>query len=416
MSTSMVGQHAKGKIYEDRILKTAALANEAIQTFGADDVINGSCGVMYDENGNLLCLPTVEEAYRALPMPDIIAYAPVGGCSDFQEAVLQQVFGPYRPDGYMKAIASAGGAGAVSSVIWNYSDSGDVVLTHDWFWAPYRSMCMEVGRKFETFELFDKNQKFNCPDFEEKVARILQQQERVVVILNTPGNNPTGYTLSNEEWSDVLKCLKRLVCHGDKKVTLLIDLAYIDFVENPQEARSFMKQFSNLPKEIFIVFAFSMSKSFTMYGQRTGAAVGVSASKEVISEFAEVMLVTGRTRWSNINRAAMKVMANIFQNKELRERVEQERLSSMNMISQRARVFMEEADAVGLKALPYRGGFFITVPTNKPAAVSERLREKQIFLIAMNKGVRIGVCSIPRKQISGLAYEIKSAAQSVSEE
>lgn len=46
-----------------------------------------------------------------------------------------------------------------------------------------------------------------------------------------------------------------------------------------------MRKFSNLPENIFTIFAFSMSKGYTLYGQRTGAMVGLSSSKELTTEF-----------------------------------------------------------------------------------------------------------------------------------
>lgn len=46
-------------------------------------MVNGTAGVIQDETGTLVCLPTVEKTYRALPMTEIIAYAPVADCRPF---------------------------------------------------------------------------------------------------------------------------------------------------------------------------------------------------------------------------------------------------------------------------------------------------------------------------------------------
>lgn len=407
MSRNLVGNHAKGKVYVDKILNMSAAAVQAVGKYGKENVINGTSGVMCDEEGALICLPTVEKVFRNTATPELIGYAPISGSQGFQDAAIAHTFGDYQPDGYVKAIATPGGAGAVSCVIWNYSDNNDMVLTHDWFWTPYKSMCTEIGRKLETFSLFNEKNEFNLPSFETKVSKILKEQDRLVIILNTPGNNPTGYTLANEEWDGVIETLKTAVKSSNKNITLLIDIAYIDFVKNPAEVRSFMKKLSNLPENIFVAIAFSMSKSFTLYGQRTGAIIGVSSSKDVIEEFTHVTQVTGRTRWSNVNRGSMHVMATIYNDTTLLQSIKQERTNSMAIIAERADFFMGEAAAVGLDVLPYRGGFFITVPTDDPDSVSKQLGQKNIFLVPLSGGIRIAICAIPKRQIKGLATAIK---------
>ena len=62
-----------------------------------------------------------------------------------------------------------------------------------------------------------------------------------------------------------------------------------------------------------------------MYGQRTGAMIGVSSDADVIKEFADINQYTSRATWSNINRPAMRTLATIYSDPELLEKVCQER-------------------------------------------------------------------------------------------
>jgi len=416
MSKSLVGIHAKGKIYTDKLLDTSAAAARAISQYGKENVTNGSSGVMCDENSTLICLPTVEATFRNMGIRELIGYAPIAGMQNYQDAVIGHTFADYQPEGYIKAIATPGGAGAVSSVIWNYSDFGDAVLTHDWLWSPYKSMCSETGRKLDTFSLFNENKGFNIASFEAKVREILQQQDRIVIILNTPGNNPTGYTLTNEEWDAVVEVIKENAKANNKSITLLLDIAYIDFTDDPLKSRTFMKKFKSLPENIFITLAFSMSKSFTVYGQRTGAIIGLSSSKEVIEEFTHVTQMTARTRWSNVNRGCMQIMSTICNDPLLVESLQKEREESMGMIARRAKLFMDEAFALELDMLPYCGGFFITIPTVKSDIACEYLQKNKIFLVPLVKGIRIAICSIPTMQVKGLAGQVAEALKNTPEQ
>ncbi len=49
----------------------------------------------------------------------------------------------------------------------------------------------------------------------------------------------------------------------------------------------------------------------------------------------------------------------------------------------------------------------MTLPTDRAGEVAERLREANIFMVPLSKGVRVALCSIPTQQIYGLAARVK---------
>ena len=174
-----------------------------------------------------------------------------------------------------------------------------------------------------------------------------------------------------------------------------------------------MRQFSNLPKNIFVMFAFSMSKGYTMYGQRTGALIGLSADEDIAEEFKNVCKYTGRATWSNINRGAQTLLTTIQHDEALLTKFEAERDELYGTIRDRAAIFMEEAKECGLKALPYKAGFFISVPSDDPMAVCNKLRDDLIFAVPLKMGVRIAVCSVPKAKMYGMAAKVLKAVKAV---
>ena len=120
-----------------------------------------------------------------------------------------------------------------------------------------------------------------------------------MLILNTPAHNPTGFALSEADWDAVLAIACKEAAQG-KRISILVDIAYIDYAGEKNDVRRFMKKFSSLPDKVFVMLAFSMSKGYTMYGQRAGALVGISANTSVIDEFNDVVLYSARAAWSNI--------------------------------------------------------------------------------------------------------------------
>lgn len=414
MAMSIAAKHAKGKSAQDKIFGANAAAVAAAAKYGKDAVTNATIGAILDEEEQLVCLPTVEKVYRGLSTNELIAYAPISGLPEYLDCVLTAAFGNSRPDGYIAAVATAGGTGAIHHAIWNYLDEGETALCSDWYWGAYKVLCDDMGRKFTTYKMLDENNKFNLPALKAKVDELLAQQDNLLYLLNTPAHNPTGYSLSEEDMDGVLSVLKEAAVPG-KNIVLFLDVAYIDYAGEKEEVRKIFKKLSNLPANILAIVGYSMSKGFTMYGQRTGAMIGVSSDKDVIEEFAAINQYTSRATWSNINRPAMRTLAAIYSDPELLEAVCRERDYYYQMIKARADLFTKEAKECGLPMLPYVAGFFLSIPAKNPDAICEKLHDDNIFAVPLAAGVRIAVCAVPLKKIAGMAAKVNAAMQAVEQ-
>lgn len=412
MLTSIAAKHAKGKAAQDKIFAANAAAVAAAAKYGKENVTNATIGAILDEDEKLVCLPTVEKVFRSLETNELIAYAPISGLPEYLECVLTAAFGSSRPEGYLAAVATAGGTGAIHHAIWNYMDEGETALCSDWYWGAYKVLCNDMGRNFTTYKMLDENNKFNLPALKEKVTELLSKQDNLLYILNTPAHNPTGYSLSESDMDSVLDILKEAAVDG-KNIIFFLDVAYIDYAGEKEEVRKIFKKLSGLPANILAIIGYSMSKGFTMYGQRTGAMIGVSSSKEVIEEFAAINQYTSRATWSNINRPAMRTLAVIYSDPELLKATEAERDYYYKMIKARADLFTEEAKACGLPMLPYVAGFFLSIPAKDPDAICNKLHEDNIFAVPLAAGVRIAVCAVPLKKIKGMAAKVYAAMKEV---
>ncbi|MDR1701295.1 MAG: aminotransferase class I/II-fold pyridoxal phosphate-dependent enzyme [Sporomusaceae bacterium] len=409
MTVSVAASHARGKFAVDKIFGASALANEAVLKYGKDKVVNATIGAILDEEEKLVCLPVAEKIFRNLPMEEIIAYAPIAGMPAFLEAAIGISTGDSKPEAYIEAVATAGGSGGIHHVIANYSEIGDTLLTSDWYWGPYNVLCGDAMRKLDTYKLLDENLNYNIKSFESKVNEILAKQNNLVILLNTPAHNPTGYSLTNGDWGNLIGVLKESAKNPDKRLILFVDIAYIDYAGEYNESRAFMKHFANLPDNILVVLGFSMSKSYTMYGQRTGAMIGISSSKEIAKEFADINQYTSRATWSNINRACMKLLAVIYNDKTLLKQSIDEQAAYYRVIQNRADIFVNEAKAANLKMLPYAAGFFLSIPSDDSDAVCTKLHAHNIFAVPLKAGVRVAACAVPSHKMKGMAAKIAEA-------
>lgn len=394
MTVSMVAKHAKWPAKADAIFAIAGKAEEAIKQFGKENVTNSTLGALMDDDGKLIAFDSVFGVLKDMPNEELSAYAPIAGMPEYLEAVEETFFAGYKPEGHIRVVATPGGTGALKVAMWNYTEEGDEILTSDWYWSPYQTICEEAGRKITTFKLFSAEGNFNVDDFKSKFKALLGKQDQVMTILNTPAQNPTGYSISDAEWDDILEFLKEEAKNPEKKIILLIDTAYIDFAGEGDERRAFFTKLSNLPENIFTMAAFSTSKGYTMYGLRLGALIGISPNREIADEFKIASLHSGRANWSNGNRGGMVAVAKIYKSKTLTDAYTQEKNQYKSMLRKRADAFVEAANEVDLELLPYRDGFFVSLPCDKPYEISEALVEKNIFMVPLGKGIRFAVCAV----------------------
>lgn len=398
MTKSMVASHAKWPAKADAIFAIAGKAQEAIKKYGKENVTNSTLGALMDDEGKLIAFDSVFGTFKSLPNEEIAAYAPIAGMPEYLEALEATLFMDYRPNAHIRSVATPGGSGALKVAMWNYTDFGDEILTSDWYWTPYKTISEEAGRKIKTFKLFSDDGHFNMSDFKEKFREVLSRQDRLMAILNTPAQNPTGYSISDEEWDEILDFVKEEAKNPEKKIILLVDTAYIDFAGEADERRAFFKKFSDLPNNIFVMIAYSTSKGYTMYGLRLGAIIGVSSNEIIADEFKIAALHSGRANWSNGNRGAMLTVSEIFNNKTLLEEYTTEKNHYKVMLRSRAKAFVEAAEEIGLEILPYRDGFFVSLPCDQPYEISEALTEKNLFIVPLEKGIRFAVCAVSEEK------------------
>lgn len=407
---TLLCKQAQGKGGPDKIFHIGGLAKARAVEVGKENVVNATIGAFLDGNGNLITMKTVEESLRSLPFNESANYAPIAGLPEYIEAAADAVFRDCRPQGIIRGVATPGGTGSIHHTIQNYLEEGDTCVTVDRYWAAYKTICHETGRTMDTFPAFDAEDHFNMEGCFAKLEEYAAKQKNVMLILNTPANNPTGFSVSLEEWKEIVQRLTAIANNGRNNVVLLVDTAYIDYAE--PGSREFFKLFSNLPKNFLVIVAFSMSKGYTMYGYRSGCMLCITSDQEEADAFVDANQYSSRATWSNCNHAAQLVLIDFYRHPEKKAAFMAEQEELRLSLLRRAETFTREAKQVGLKICPFHAGFFITVPTAKAEEVAGELRKENLFLVPLGQGdsagLRIAICAIPEEKITGMAKQIKA--------
>ncbi len=381
------------------------ISKDAIETSKKyDDVINASIGMFYDEDKSIGGMPIVSKAIRTLPDDKIFPYPSVDGGQEFKNNVISWVLGKYEKDikakMFVNACATPGGSGAIASAFSVYSKPSDFIFVSDIRWQ-YERFADRAKLSIFEHKLFNGDQ-FDIGSFEERFKVLCAIQKQIIVIINDPCHNPTGFTLSETEFKQIIDILNQ---QTKNDIVFLYDLAYLDFSHESDNRKklSYLPLFKN---HVMIVLAFSGSKTFGAYGLRLGAAIGLAHDEDKVNNFYKKFVNEARGSWSATPTISIELL-NYFSKVENKK----EFLSGLDhintLVQQRSASFIKQAKEIGLKTHPFRSGFYTVVLTPNPEQDYLKLAEHHIFAIPMTGGIRLALCSLSTAEIIGLPQKIK---------
>ena len=372
-----------------------------------DDVLNSTIGALMLDDGHMAVMPTVFEAFRSVAPERASAYAPISGPPEFLDAVIRDLFGEGPLASQAVAAATPGGTGACHHAIVNFLEPGQKLLTASYFWGPYGILAEHTRRRLETFEMFTSEGGLDVGALETALERIMDEQGRALLLLNTPCHNPTGYSLDDRDWEGVAAALERAAEKGP--VALLLDLAYLRFAA-PESIR-WPRYVERLAGKVSLLFAWTASKGFAQYGARVGACVAVDPDPRERERIKNALGYSCRGTWSNCNHLGMLAVAKVLNEPDLRAKADAERNELCRLLHERVSVFNELAPKAGLSYPRYEGGFFVSVFTPDALETCRVMQEQGVFVVPLKGAVRVAICATAAKDLPRLVEALEAGVR-----
>ena len=377
-------------------------------------VINGTVGMLYSEKGHIVDFPLVDEVITKSNDEATLKYGSVVGGTGFAKSVMDWIFGGVDYSSVKHSvIGTLGATGALSLTIRNYTSRGQAVLMPSIRWSNYDSIAQQAGATVSVYNLFNEENNFDVKSLEEKVNESVEKYGRVFLLINDPCQNPTGYTIKEGEWDEILAILK----NASKKapVVLLDDIAYLNYSRTSYDP-IIQKILDSLNDNFMAVFAFSASKTLSIYGLRGGAAIGFTSSQEGIDDFKKAMEGTARSIWSSPNSIACRVIEENFNSLEKREILRKKLNDYLSILEERANIFIKEAKKVNLVCYPYVSGFFLLIPCpNNQKVVDQLIEDENLYVVPLSGGIRVALSCLTKEEIVGMATKIKKAFDKIND-
>ncbi|HEY3399024.1 MAG TPA: pyridoxal phosphate-dependent aminotransferase [Geothrix sp.] len=370
-----------------------------------ESILNATVGALLDEAGQLVVLDTVMDLWRSLGAMEVAPYAPIAGDPAFLKALVQRHWPLLGTAG--AACATPGGSGALSLSLRNFLEPGQTLLTTAPFWGPYATMAAENGMGLATAPWPGVGQALDGAVWDRALRALMKAQGRVMLWLNDPCHNPTGRSLSAADRAALTGLLRDLSALGP--VTLLLDLAYLDYTREPEAVAAALKDYAALGAEgrVLVGASMSLSKSMTLYGARGGALAfpwcGDPALQAALTQAC-------RGTWSNCARAPQALLLRLAKDGKAQGRLAAEHRHWSEVLASRALALDAALEAEGMDALHWQGGFFVTVPSASPAAACEGLKTEGVFTVPLPEGLRVGLCGLRAQEAPRFAQALRKVA------
>lgn len=372
---------------DDRIFALNAAAQR--RAAAGAPVINATVGALLDDRGQLVVLDTVMRVWGQLTPREVAPYAPLGGDPAYLTALARRHWPSLSSAGV--GVATTGGSGALALSLRNLLEPGQGVLAAAPYWGPYNTLAQENGVRLVTVPWPFGGEPLDVGRWEAAARDLMEAQGRLLVWLNDPCHNPTGTSLSAGERAGVLSILRDLSAEGP--VTLLLDLAYLDYARDPAQVAAALADYAAFGAEgrVLVGAALSLSKAFTLYGARAGGLVFPWCSDEALQA---ALIFSCRGTWSNCPRAPMHLLMRLAGDPEASAALAAEHAHWRGVLVQRAEALGAALGALGMPPLRWDGGFFVTLPAADPEAAAAALQASDIFVVPMPEGLRVGICGM----------------------
>ena len=175
------------------------------------NVINATIGMFNNEDDEFYTFKSVSQVLKEVSFYDAFSYADTSGGEGYQQAILKWVFGDYlssfKSTHHIGVIATPGGSGAIATTFQNYLTKGDNVLVPSVMWETYITMAKERECGVLRYDLYDSDNNFNLSDLRSKILELMNKQESIILVINDPCHNPTGFCMKDSDYDALVDLL-----------------------------------------------------------------------------------------------------------------------------------------------------------------------------------------------------------------
>ncbi len=228
---------------------------------------------MATEKGKTMCLSSVMSIIGNISPEESLTYAPSYGTAGLRKAWKDYILDknpPLRDKNISLPVVTNAITHGLSVVADMWVDKDDIIIIPDKNWGNY-SMIFETrsGGKIVKYPLFNNDRGFNTEGLKKCIEEQAKTTKKLIVLLNFP-NNPTGYSITNEEGIKIADILTEAAEKGTNIVAVTDDAYFGLFFEDNVMKESIFSLLINRHPRLFAIKLDGATKEIFVWGLRVG--------------------------------------------------------------------------------------------------------------------------------------------------
>ena len=361
--------------------------------------INATIGTALEDDGSALCLGCIEEMVQL--DSDCFLYAPSYGQPDLRQTWKDMLFKKNPSlDGkeISQPVVTQALTHALSICGFLFLNEGEELILPDLFWGNYGLIFNNAfGTKFKTFNTFIDGG-FDVEAMKQAVCT--ETPGKKVLLLNFP-NNPTGYTVTEEETMRIKEVLLEAAEAGNK-LAVMVDDAYFGLVyEDGIYRESIFAELADLHENIVAIKIDGATKEDYVWGFRVGfITYGIkNATPELYKALESKTGGAIRGNISNSSNLSQRLMLKAFQHPDYESQKKEKYITLKRRFDKVKEILANHSEySEAFDAVPVNSGYFMCVKLKNADPETVRqilLSEYDTGLIVASGLIRVAFSSAP---------------------
>ena len=370
-----------------------------------------------------LSLNTYDQYFNGIEGAEVSSYSPSQGNAELRKAWKERILkcNPSLADKDLSdPVVTSGLTHGLSLCSELLFDAGDKLFLPNQIWGNYKLLFdLKAGVEIVQYNFF-KDNKYDLESLKSALVKETKQKKVLKILFNFP-NNPTGYSLLEDEALQLKKLLLELANGGNKILTIFDDAYFGLLFEEGMFKESLFSLLAKAHKNILAVKIDGITKEYFAWGYRVGF---ISFGNKNLSSRGYLALekkVAGiiRANISNCSTPAQNIILKQLKDKK----TELEAKKNLSILKSRGnevtRVLQNSKYHKYFTPYPFNAGYFMLLRLRDGLNAEEvrlkLLNEKGIGLISTSAcDLRVAFSCLEKEQIEPLFDKLLELCQSMA--
>ncbi|ODA42336.1 aminotransferase class I/II-fold pyridoxal phosphate-dependent enzyme [Desulfosporosinus sp. BG] len=373
---------------------------------------NATIGIATEHNQPMF-LPLIQKTLTNYDPNDLYPYAPPAGKPELRRLWREKLLNEspsLKDKSFSNPIVTSALTHGLSIVADLFLDENDPLVLPDKLWGNYNLIFgVRRGGKSITFPFYTEKGNYNTVGMKEALLS-QKDQGKAILLLNFP-NNPTGYTPTEQEATEIVEVLKEVAQQG-MNLAVVTDDAYFGLFYENSIKESLFARIANIHPRILAIKVDGATKEDYMWGFRVGFITYASKYPAILNALENKTLGIIRGTISSSSHPAQTFVLEALKSKDFHKQ-KQEKIEILMKRACKVKEILDQGEYnAAWDYYPFNSGYFMCLKLKGVRAEALRLHlleQYGVGVIALGESdVRVAFSCVEEpelKQLFDLIYQ-----------